>query len=352
MKGLFSVPDIAKKFQYCMEPSAHDVWHGTQLRSETQEEKAVNIYLGLSCDSSNFRGKSWTPGTACIYNFDITDRNDSNLLMPIFGIQFYTVRISVDTIFMFFYIVLPQKNQKRGKMDHREKVESHKQFFDLVDFVLTKIGHLFRDGFDVYDSHLRKVVNRKLLLVRNIEDGQGLSRVCGCKGNGASIGACPYCQQKSYRIGHSARFLGKKKLFFRIDFDTVGIGAVTFLDDNDNERKAWAAEYKDSHLKFIASNDQPVKMTLCRALSSVAQCESDPRQEIRKNMPYDKRNVFHKHFPDYDYIAGIVNGPAHIVYNLVQDLMSLITSEKGQFEWTEKQRKTEKQLGRFERYIY
>jgi hypothetical protein len=86
VRGLFSIPEIAEKFQYCVEPRPHDVWDGFQMRDESPADKQEYIYLGLSCDSSNFRGQSWTPGTAVIYNFDVFDRNNTNLLMPMFGI--------------------------------------------------------------------------------------------------------------------------------------------------------------------------------------------------------------------------------------------------------------------------
>jgi hypothetical protein len=106
-------------------------------------------------------------------------------------------------------VVLPQKRQPRGKKDKRKKVQGHQHFFDLVDFVLEQNRGLFDNGFEVYDAHLGRFVTRKLLLTRNIEDGQGLSRVCGCKGNAAQNGACPYCMQKSTRVGNSCRFPGK-----------------------------------------------------------------------------------------------------------------------------------------------
>jgi hypothetical protein len=124
------------------------------------------------------------------------------------------------------------------------------------------------------------------------------------------------------------------------------IGAVTLVQDEE-ERQRWAIEFKDSGFASIAREPAPINMTTTRALASVKACEDDPREPIRKEQTYDKRNVFRKHFPHYEYVEATVNGPAHIIYNLVQDLMSLVTNEKGQMEWTDKQRTVENNLGRF-----
>ena len=126
----------------------------------------------------------------------------------------------------------------------------------------------------------------------------------------------------------------------------VCLGAVTLLQDDD-ERRRWEEEFKNSGFASIANEPAPITMTTTRALASVKACEDDPGETTRKEQTYDKRNVFRKHFAHYEYVEATVNGPAHIIYNLVQDLMSLVTNEKGQMEWTEKQRKVENNLGRF-----
>ena len=84
-------------------------------------------------------------------------------------------------------------------MDDREEVDSYSQFSTLIDFVFHRIQHLFNHGFEIVNE-AGVTVTKKVVLVGNVEDGQGMSRVVGCKSNTAEYGACPLDNVKSYRF--------------------------------------------------------------------------------------------------------------------------------------------------------
>ena len=58
----------------------------------------------------------------------------------------------------------------------------------------------------MYNSSLGRTVQRQLKLIRNVEDGKGVPRTCGNKGNNAKTGACHSCVIGGVRYNKSQYF--------------------------------------------------------------------------------------------------------------------------------------------------
>ena len=92
--------------------------------------------------------------------------------------------------------------QKRGSRDNRAEVDSTKFFYNMMDFVLSRVDYMFHEnGFEVYDAHQGITRRLKLKIVVTIEDGKGCPRVIGCKSDNAYYGACPFCKIIGIRYG-------------------------------------------------------------------------------------------------------------------------------------------------------
>ena len=92
--------------------------------------------------------------------------------------------------------------QKRGSRDNRAEVDSTQFFFNMMDFVLSRMSPLFgEEGFEVFDANQDMVRRIKLKIIVTIEDGKGCPRVVGCKSDNAYYGACPFCKIVGRRYG-------------------------------------------------------------------------------------------------------------------------------------------------------
>lgn len=159
--------------------------------------------------------------------------------------------------------MLPERKGKRGKKDKVAKVVNAKLIRKWIKFVLERLGSLFTQGFNVYDSFLGRNRLVKFLLVSDVEDGHGLATTMGCRGNGAAIGACPYCQQKGYRfkMGDGATDKGGTQYY---------PGAVC-MNGVPDERLEWHIAFQGAdNIKHLYGLPRPKASTLEDALRDVA----------------------------------------------------------------------------------
>lgn len=184
--------------------------------------------------------------------------------------------------------VLPNHLTKRGKMDDREEVDSYTQFSTLVDFVFDRIKHVFNEGISVLDVDGFTLVNKKVVLVGNLEDGQGLSRVVGCKANTAEIGACPLDNAKSYRFMSSQYFLG----------------FVNNLPRDHPEKLKWKEEFKGDPV-FAAIADKPPdeKCTTAKAKEIQREYARNGNDRNKKTCSFPYENVFARHINRYKCLS-------------------------------------------------
>lgn len=159
--------------------------------------------------------------------------------------------------------MLPERRGKRGKKDKIAKVINAKLIRKWIKFVLGVLEPLFTVGIQVYDTFLGRRRTVKLLLASDVEDGHGLATTMGCRGNGAAIGACPYCQQKGYRfkMGDGSSNKGGTQYY---------PGAVCF-NDRLEQRVQWEAAFQGAeNIRHLSTQPRPKKSTLQDALRDVA----------------------------------------------------------------------------------
>ena len=179
-----------------------------------------------------------------------------------------------------YLVVLPGNLTKRGKMDDREELDAYTQFSNLVDFVMERIKHIFNAGIEVWDAHNEKFTTIQLVLVGNLEDGQGLSRVVGCKSNTSGKGACPLCKKESFRFLKSQYFLGC--------VNNLPIGHI--------EKQLWMSEFAGVPLlSSIAQMPPDEKCTTSFAREEQRSFAANPNEINKKNCFFPYENVFARH---------------------------------------------------------
>lgn len=93
-------------------------------------------------------------------------------------------------------------------------------------------------------------------------------------------------------------------------------------------------------------------MTLDYANRNLAAYNADPSEQNRSASHFVSPSVFHSSLPDFNHIEALVNGPAHLVANLVKDLLSCVFNATEQFNWSAQVRQLEGEHGRFLQYVH
>ena len=75
------------------------------------------------------------------------------------------------------------------------------------------------------------------------------------------------------------------------------------------------------------------QMDVNSAVRNLARFEQHPTAAARKLVSFISRCIFRTNIPNYNHIMLTNNGPAHILSNLVQDMVSLWSND-GQLQWT------------------
>ena len=204
----------------------------------------------------------------------------------------------------------------------------------LYSKVLEQFKEGCKNGFWVYDAHLKRTCQKFIDISHNIEDTRGLKNPLNCKAAPAIIGGCPFCVIEGCR-SHKT---------------TVYVGAITHVP-NTREGLALRKRFRDEHEAFPDVSEQwnskrhkPMTTTYAMASGSRVESKESPEEEE----PYKGADALTNTFgPQYDKVTRTGADLAHGFTHLVKDLIGIISND-GKMKLKPARLAEEQARGRFE----